>query len=68
MIVLPHHDPPLVDREALALITHRSVHTIRAHCQVVRYRGKHPLYDLHRERARLATIPTRQRRETAQAG
>lgn len=61
MIVLPHHDPVLVDREALALISRRSPHTIRLRCHVVRYRGKRPLYDLHRELARLAAIPTRQR-------
>ena len=65
MIVLSRHDPVLVDREALALITSRSVHTIRLRCEVYRYRGKTPLYDLHHELARLATIPTRQRRTVA---
>jgi hypothetical protein len=67
LIVLTNHDPVLVDREALMMLTGRSVHTIRLRCAVYRYRGKRPLYDLHRELARLAAIPTRQRRADRQA-
>lgn len=65
MIVLMRHDPVLVDREALALITERSVHTIRARCEVVRHRDGRPLYALEREVARLAMIPKRQRGQQA---
>lgn len=61
MIVLVHHDPVLVDREALAMITGRPVITIRKHCQVVRYRDRRPLYALDDELERLARIPTRRR-------
>lgn len=63
MIVLTKRRPVLVDREALALITGRSRHTIRARCIVVhRHHDGSPLYDAEVEVARLATIPTRRRR------
>jgi hypothetical protein len=62
MIVLTYHDPVLVDSEALALITRRSVNTIRLRCAVVRYHGSgRRLYALHDEVQRLAAIPIRQR-------
>lgn len=62
MIVLTRHDPVLVDREALAMITGRKVPTIRRHCEVIRhhYSGR-ALYALEAEVARLATIPSRRR-------
>lgn len=62
MIVLrPTHGPVLVDREALAMITQRSPHTIRLRCPVVRYHRGRALYDLESEVERLALIPTRRR-------
>lgn len=62
MIVLTRLDPILVDREALAMITGRSVHTIRFRCKVERYHySGRPLYALEDEVARLARIPTRRR-------
>jgi hypothetical protein len=62
VIVLARSDRPvLVDREALTMLTQRSVHTIRARCVVVRYRSGRPLYDLEREVARLSGIPVRRR-------
>lgn len=61
MIVLVRHDPVLVDREALALITGRPVPTIRKHCEIIRYRDRRPLYALEAEVRRLAQIPTRRR-------
>lgn len=57
----------LVDREALSMLTKRSVHTIRARCAVVRYRSGRPLYDLECEVARLAAIPVRRRDVIQQA-
>lgn len=67
MIVLTKHDPVLVDREALAMITRRSSHTIRLRCEVVRYRDGRALYALEREVARLADIPTRRRDDDRRA-
>lgn len=61
MIVLTKRERVLVDREALAMVTRRSVHTIRFRCEVVSHRDGRPLYDLEQEVARLAAIPTRQR-------
>lgn len=61
MIVVTRPELVLVDREALSMITKRSVHTIRARCTVVRYRSGRPLYDLEREVERLAAIPVRRR-------
>lgn len=61
MIVLARREEVLVDREALRMVTGRSEHTIRARCEVVRYRDGRPLYALEREVERLAMIPTRRR-------
>lgn len=62
MIVLrPTNGPVLVDREALAMITQRSVHTIRLRCELVRYHRGRALYALEAEVERLARIPTRRR-------
>ena len=62
MIVLAKRTPVLVDREALAMITGRSVHTIRARCPVARrHWDGSPLYDVEAEAERLANIPTRRR-------
>lgn len=67
MIVVTKAERVLVDREALAMLTGRSIHTIRARCQVVRHRDGRPLYALEAERARLAKIPTRRRDADQQA-
>lgn len=61
MLLLTDLRPVLGDRQALAYLTGRSVHTIRARCEVVRYRGRTPLYDVLAEAERLASIPTRNR-------
>lgn len=62
MIVLTKRIPVLVDREALAMITGRSVHTIRARCTVARrHWDGSPLYNVEAEVQRLAKIPTRRR-------
>lgn len=61
MIVLTKRDEVLVDREALALLTKRSKHTIRARCRVVRYRDGRPLYALEESVEILSAIPTRRR-------
>lgn len=62
MIVMTEHVPVLVDREALALLTGRSVHTIRMRCEVyTQHRSGRPLYDMERAVTRLAEIPTRRR-------
>lgn len=61
MIVRTRTAVTLVDREALAFLTKRSVHTIRLRCQVVRYDNGRALYAMEREIERLAAIPTRRR-------
>lgn len=62
MLVLLDQDPVLIDREALALVTRRSPHTIRARCQPVsRTDNGRPLYDLYASIEDLADIPTRNR-------
>lgn len=68
MIVLTKQDPVLVDREALAMLTKRSVNTIRLRCEVVRYYKGRALYALEREVERLAEIPTRSRDDLRRAG
>lgn len=67
MIVHTKKDRVLVDREALAMVTRRSVHTIRLRCEVVRYYKGRALYALEEEIERLASIPTRRRDEERQA-
>jgi hypothetical protein len=54
--------PPLMDREALALWTHRSVHTIRAKCPVhSRDQQGRPLYDAYHCADLLAKVPEKLR-------
>lgn len=68
MIVLrPTNGPVLVDREALAMITQRSVHTIRLRCTVARYHRGRALYALECEVERLDAIPTRRRDDADRA-
>lgn len=40
-------DRVLIDRQTLARLTGRSVHTIRARCTVVTHREGKALYDMH---------------------
>lgn len=61
-MILKNVRPVLGDREALMMLTGRSVHTIRARCVVVKYRDRVPLYDIFAEAERLAAIPIRVRR------
>lgn len=61
MIVLSHHDPVLVDREALVALTGRSEHTIRLRLTPVKYRHGRAMYDMEQAVATLDTIPTRRR-------
>lgn len=61
MIVLKNREPVLVDREALAMLTDRSLATIRAHAEVVGYRNGRALYNLDTEVSRLESIPRRAR-------
>lgn len=67
VIVHYKRDEVLVDREALAMLTKRSVHTIRLRCDVVRYYRGRALYALEREVERLGHIPTRHRDEEKRA-
>jgi hypothetical protein len=52
---------PLVDRQTLALVTGRSVNTIRARCTVAEHRDGRALYDLDQAEAVLNATPTRRR-------
>jgi hypothetical protein len=52
---------PLIDRQTLALITGRSVNTIRARCEVAEHRDGRALYDLDQAEAVLNATPTRRR-------
>jgi hypothetical protein len=51
----------LVDRQTLALVTGRSVNTIRARCPVTEHRRGRALYDLDQAQQTLAAIPPRRR-------
>jgi len=62
VIALPEGPLLLMDREALAVHTGRSVHTIRAHCAPVRYDDMgRALYDSDRCWTLLEVVPTRRR-------
>lgn len=61
MIVRYHRGRALVDREALAQLTGRSVHTIRARCEPVRRHDGRPLYDMEAAVAVLSGVATRSR-------
>lgn len=49
----------LVDRQTLARLTGRSVHTIRLRCPVAEYRNRRALYDVGACEQILKQIPTR---------
>jgi hypothetical protein len=60
-IVIHEADRTLVDRQTLALLTGRSVHTIRARCDVAEHRDGRALYDIDQAEQVLEAIPTRRR-------
>lgn len=51
----------LIDRQTLAVLSGRSVHTIRARCPIVEHRDGRALYDMEQADAILKAIPTRRR-------
>ena len=51
-----------VDRQTLAVLTGRSVHTIRARCRIVGHKDGKALYDAEECEVQLAEIPTRRPR------
>lgn len=51
----------LLDRQTLAVLTGRSVHTIRARCVVAGHRDGRALYDMEDAAAVLDRLPTRRR-------
>lgn len=51
----------LIDRQTLAHLAGRSVHTVRARCPIAEHRGGRALYDLEQAAAILADVPTRRR-------
>jgi len=55
----------LIDRQTLALLTGRSVHTIRARCPIADHRNGRALYDMEQVAAILQDTPARQRRTAA---
>lgn len=52
----------LIDRQTLALLSGRSVHTIRARCTVVEHRDGKALYDMEEAAAILDKLPKRNRK------
>lgn len=52
-------DRVLIDRQTLARLTGRSVHTIRARCAVVSHRDGRALYDMEAAVLTLDNTPTR---------
>lgn len=61
-VVIYEQDRTLMDRQTLALLSGRSVHTIRAKCPVVKHKRGRALYDMEQCAAILADTPTRQPR------
>lgn len=51
----------LIDRQTLAHLAGRSVHTVRARCPIAEHRGGRALYDLEQAATILADVPTRRR-------
>jgi hypothetical protein len=52
----------LIDRQTLARLTGRSVHTIRARCPVAAHRDGRALYDMDQAEAILGSLATRRPR------
>lgn len=61
-IVIYESDRTLMDRRTLAMLSGRSVHTIRAKCPVVTHRRGRALYDMEQCAAILETVETRRAR------
>ena len=58
-VVVYRDGRPLVDRQTLAALSRRSVHTIRARCPVVGHEKGKALYDMEHCLVILAGIPAR---------
>jgi hypothetical protein len=61
-VVIYEPDRTLIDRQTLAKLTGRSVHTIRAKCPIADHRQGKAVYDMEECAAILNEIPTRQSR------
>jgi len=68
IVIIAEPGRTLIDRQTLAHLSGRSVHTIRARCQVVDHRAGRALYDLDEAEQILAGIPTRRRRDPDHPG
>lgn len=60
-VVIVEKRRTLIDRQTLAHLTGRSVHTIRAKCPIVTHRRGKALYDADQCEQILNDTPTRQR-------
>lgn len=58
-IVVYRDGRALIDRQTLAYLSGRSVHTVRAKCPVVDHRDGKALYDMEECAAILEAVPTR---------
>lgn len=67
-VVVHEPDRMLIDRQTLAKLTGRSVHTIRARCPIERHKDGKALYDAERCEAILADIEDRKRRRAESVG
>lgn len=61
-LVVYEKERTLIDRQTLALLTGRSIHTIRARCPIATHQDGRALYDMEQTAAILEAIPTRQKR------
>lgn len=55
----------LLDRQTMAFVSDRSVHTIRARCPIAAHHLGRAMYDMEQCLTLLADIPTRQRATAA---
>lgn len=60
-VVVHQEGRSLIDRQTMARLTGRSVHTIRLRCPVVEYRDGKALYDIDVCEDILSKLPIRQR-------
>lgn len=60
-VVIYEPDRTLIDRQTLARLTGRSMHTIRLRCPVAEYRDGRALYDADQVEKILNTIEARRR-------
>jgi hypothetical protein len=63
-MIIYERERTLIDRQTLAHLAGRSVHTVRARCPIAEHRAGRALYDMEQAAAILGRIPTR-RRHTA---